>query len=46
MRGPWSFASQEWGLEIEGHDRRPVIMAPITPIIIRLISSPLAWESD
>lgn len=31
MRGPWSFASQEWGLEIEGHDRRPVIMAPHNP---------------
>ncbi len=31
MRGPWSFASQEWGLEIEGHERRPVIMAPHNP---------------
>jgi ribosomal protein S18 acetylase RimI-like enzyme len=31
MRGPWSFASQEWGLEIEGGDRRPVIMAPHNP---------------
>jgi len=31
MRGPWSFASQEWGLEIEGSDRRPVIMAPHNP---------------
>jgi len=32
MRGPWSFASQEWGLEIEGGDRRPVIMAPHNPV--------------
>ena len=31
MRGPWSFASQEWGLEIEGGERRPVIMAPHNP---------------
>jgi len=31
MRGPWSFASQEWGLEIEGGDRRPVILAPHNP---------------
>ncbi len=31
MRGPWSFASQEWGLEIEGGDRQPVIMAPHNP---------------
>jgi GNAT superfamily N-acetyltransferase len=31
MRGPWSFASQEWGLEIEGGDRVPVIMAPHNP---------------
>lgn len=28
MRGPWSFASQEWGLEIEGGERPPVILAP------------------
>ena len=28
MRGPWSFASQEWGLEIEGGNRPPVILAP------------------
>ncbi len=31
MRGPWSFASQEWGLEIEGGIRPPVIMAPHNP---------------
>ena len=31
MRGPWSFASQEWGLEIEGGNRRPVILAPHNP---------------
>ena len=31
MRGPWSFASQEWGLEIEGGSRRPVILAPHNP---------------
>jgi GNAT superfamily N-acetyltransferase len=31
MRGPWSFASQEWGLEIEGGEMRPVIMAPHNP---------------
>ena len=32
MRGPWSFASQEWGLEIEGGDRPPVILAPHNPL--------------
>ena len=31
MRGPWSFASQEWGLVIEGFSPRPVIMAPHNP---------------
>ena len=31
MRGPWSFASQEWGLELEGGERQPVIMAPHNP---------------
>ena len=31
MRGPWSFASQEWGLEIEGSHRPPVILAPHNP---------------
>jgi ribosomal protein S18 acetylase RimI-like enzyme len=31
MRGPWSFASQEWGLVIEGHTPSPVIMAPYNP---------------
>jgi len=31
MRGPWSFASQEWGLEIEGGGLPPVILAPHNP---------------
>jgi hypothetical protein len=31
MRGPWSFASQEWGLVVEGFERPPVIMAPHNP---------------
>jgi GNAT superfamily N-acetyltransferase len=31
MRGLWSFASQEWGLEIEGGDQPPVILAPHNP---------------
>jgi hypothetical protein len=31
MRGPWSFASQEWGLVVDGFDRPPVIMAPHNP---------------
>ena len=31
MRGPWSFASQEWGLETEGGERPPVILAPQNP---------------
>jgi ribosomal protein S18 acetylase RimI-like enzyme len=31
MRGPWSFASQEWGLVIEGYQPPPVIMAPYNP---------------
>jgi len=31
MRGPWSFASQEWGLEIEGGSIPPVLMAPHNP---------------
>ncbi len=31
MRGPWSFASQEWGLEVEGGSRPPVILAPHNP---------------
>ncbi len=31
MRGPWSFASQEWGLEVEGGERQPVILAPHNP---------------
>ena len=31
MRGPWSFASQEWGLVVEGFVPPPVIMAPYNP---------------
>jgi len=31
MRGPWSFASQEWGLVVEGYTPPPVIMAPYNP---------------
>ncbi len=31
MRGPWSFASQEWGLVIEGYSPPPVILAPYNP---------------
>jgi ribosomal protein S18 acetylase RimI-like enzyme len=31
MRGPWSFASQEWGLVYEGFSPSPVIMAPYNP---------------
>lgn len=31
MRGPWSFASQEWGLVLEGFEPSPVIMAPYNP---------------
>ncbi len=31
MRGPWSFASQEWGLVVEGFEPPPVIMAPHNP---------------
>lgn len=31
MRGPWSFASQEWGLVIEGFTPAPVILAPYNP---------------
>ncbi len=31
MRGPWSFASQEWGLVVEGFTPPPVIMAPYNP---------------
>ena len=28
MRGPWSFASQEFGLLVEGFDHPPMVMAP------------------
>jgi len=31
MRGPWSFASQEWGLVVEGFTPEPVILAPYNP---------------
>ncbi len=31
MRGPWSFASQEWGLVVEGFRPPPVLMAPYNP---------------
>jgi ribosomal protein S18 acetylase RimI-like enzyme len=31
MRGPWSFASQEWGLVVEGYTPSPVILAPYNP---------------
>lgn len=31
MRGPWSFASQEWGLVSEGFSPPPVILAPYNP---------------
>lgn len=31
MRGPWSFASQEWGLVVEGYEPEPVILAPYNP---------------
>lgn len=31
MRGPWSFASQEWGLVVEGFTPPPVILAPYNP---------------
>lgn len=31
MRGPWSFASQEWGAVLEGYTSSPVVMAPYNP---------------
>ncbi|MBN1310391.1 MAG: hypothetical protein JXB30_03155 [Anaerolineae bacterium] len=31
MRGPWSFASQEWGLVLEGFEPPPVLLAPYNP---------------
>ena len=31
MRGPWSFATQEWGQVLEGFTPPPVIMAPYNP---------------
>mgnify|MGYP005851860863 CR=1 FL=1 len=33
MRGPWSFASQEWGLVVEGFQPPAVIMVPQNPPI-------------
>lgn len=35
MRGPWSFASQEWGIVIEGFEPPPVILAPYNPSYYR-----------
>ncbi|MBI9043656.1 MAG: GNAT family N-acetyltransferase [Anaerolineaceae bacterium] len=31
VRGPWSFASQEWGMVVEGFEPSPVILAPYNP---------------
>ncbi|HHS12158.1 MAG TPA: hypothetical protein ENN03_00140 [bacterium] len=31
MRGPWSFASQEWGAQVSGNGLPPMIMAPYNP---------------
>ena len=31
MRGPWSFASQEWGTVLEGYTPSPVVLAPYNP---------------
>lgn len=31
MRGPWSFASQEWGFVVKGFDTPPMILAPYNP---------------
>ncbi len=31
MRGDWSFASQEWGVLVEGFESPPMIMAPYNP---------------
>jgi ribosomal protein S18 acetylase RimI-like enzyme len=31
MRGPWSFASQEWGLVVDGYTPDPVLLAPYNP---------------
>jgi ribosomal protein S18 acetylase RimI-like enzyme len=31
MRGPWTFASQEWGLVVEGFSPPPCILAPHNP---------------
>lgn len=31
MRGPWSFATQEWGLVLEGFTPPPVFLAPYNP---------------
>ena len=32
MRGPWSFASQEWGCMIKGFETSPMILAPYNPV--------------
>ena len=31
MHGPWSFASQKWGLVIEGYSPPPVILGHYNP---------------
>jgi len=31
MRGPWCFASQEFGLLVDGYDRPPMVMASFDP---------------
>lgn len=55
MRGPWSFASQEWGLVVEGFVPPPVIMAPYNPphyndhlvnFGLRKIKDLLVWYID
>jgi len=43
MRGPWSFASQEWGLLVEGFPRQPSSRRPTIPPRTTTISSRLAF---
>lgn len=31
MRGPWNFASEEWGTLIRGYDSPPMLMSPYNP---------------
>ena len=31
MRGPWSFASEEWGTLIQGYESPPMLMSPYNP---------------